>query len=129
MAAARSGMSKIFDPESKKQKVLFTQKQENEPRPGGGRISTNTFTDLDGSVAAVERIEYAKDGENEKFVSYKVTQKQLLEIYNIKKNDLNATTPEAGVKVIAVDASGRIKGANAKSAELTQRSTAALVGD
>ena len=31
----------------------------------------------------------------------KVTKKQLLEIYNIKKNDLNATTPEAGIKVIA----------------------------
>ena len=31
----------------------------------------------------------------------KVTKKQLLEIYNIKKADLNATTPEAGIKVIA----------------------------
>jgi len=31
----------------------------------------------------------------------KVTRKQLLEIYNIKKADLNATTPEAGIKVIA----------------------------
>jgi large subunit ribosomal protein L11 len=31
----------------------------------------------------------------------KVTKKQLLEIYNIKKNDMNATTPEAGIKVIA----------------------------
>jgi large subunit ribosomal protein L11 len=30
-----------------------------------------------------------------------VTRKQLLEIYNIKKADLNATTPEAGIKVIA----------------------------
>ena len=31
----------------------------------------------------------------------KVTKKQLLEIYNIKKSDMNATTPEAGIKVIA----------------------------
>ena len=31
----------------------------------------------------------------------KVTKKQLLEIYNIKKADLNARTPEAGSKVIA----------------------------
>ena len=31
----------------------------------------------------------------------KVTKKQLLEIYNIKKNDLNATNPEAGIKIIA----------------------------
>ena len=31
----------------------------------------------------------------------KVTKKQLLEIYTIKKNDMNATTPEAGIKVIA----------------------------
>jgi large subunit ribosomal protein L11 len=31
----------------------------------------------------------------------KVTKKQLLEIYNIKKNDLNANTPEAGIKIIA----------------------------
>ena len=31
----------------------------------------------------------------------KVTKKQLLEIYNLKKADLNATTPEAGIKVIA----------------------------
>ena len=31
----------------------------------------------------------------------KVTQKQLLEIYNLKKADLNARTPEAGIKVIA----------------------------
>ena len=31
----------------------------------------------------------------------KVTKKQLLEIYNIKKADLNARTPEAGIKVIA----------------------------
>ena len=31
----------------------------------------------------------------------KVTKKQLLEIYNIKKADLNATTPEDGIKVIA----------------------------
>ena len=31
----------------------------------------------------------------------KVTRKQLLEIYNLKKADLNAKTPEAGIKVIA----------------------------
>ena len=31
----------------------------------------------------------------------KVTKKQLLEIYNLKKADLNAKTPEAGIKVIA----------------------------
>jgi large subunit ribosomal protein L11 len=31
----------------------------------------------------------------------KVTKKQLLEIYNLKKADLNATTPEAGIKIIA----------------------------
>jgi large subunit ribosomal protein L11 len=31
----------------------------------------------------------------------KVTKKQLLEIYNIKKADLNARTPEQGIKVIA----------------------------
>ncbi|PTX92403.1 50S ribosomal protein L11 [Opitutus sp. ER46] len=31
----------------------------------------------------------------------KVTKKQLLEIYNIKKADLNAKDPEAGIKVIA----------------------------
>ena len=31
----------------------------------------------------------------------KVTKKQLLEIYNIKKADLNANDPEAGIKVIA----------------------------
>lgn len=30
----------------------------------------------------------------------KVTKKQLLEIYNIKKADLNAKNPEAGIKVI-----------------------------
>jgi large subunit ribosomal protein L11 len=31
----------------------------------------------------------------------KVNKKQLLEIYNLKKADLNATTPEAGIKIIA----------------------------
>ena len=31
----------------------------------------------------------------------KVTKKQLLEIYNIKKADLNANDPEAGIKIIA----------------------------
>ena len=31
----------------------------------------------------------------------KVTKKQLLEIYNLKKADMNAKTPEAGIKVIA----------------------------
>ena len=31
----------------------------------------------------------------------KVTKKQLLEIYNLKKADLNATNPEAGIKIIA----------------------------
>lgn len=31
----------------------------------------------------------------------KVTKKQLLEIYNIKKADMNAKDPEAGIKVIA----------------------------
>lgn len=31
----------------------------------------------------------------------KVNKKQLLEIYNIKKNDLNANSPEAGIKIIA----------------------------
>ena len=31
----------------------------------------------------------------------KVTKKQLLEIYNLKKADLNAKDPEAGMKVIA----------------------------
>ena len=31
----------------------------------------------------------------------KVTTKQLLEIYNLKKADLNAKDPEAGIKVIA----------------------------
>ena len=31
----------------------------------------------------------------------KVTKKQLLEIYNLKKADLNAKDPEAGIKVIA----------------------------
>jgi large subunit ribosomal protein L11 len=30
-----------------------------------------------------------------------VTNKQLLDIYNIKKADLNAKDPEAGIKVIA----------------------------
>jgi len=31
----------------------------------------------------------------------KVTKKQLLEIYNLKKNDMNANSPEAGIKIIA----------------------------
>ena len=31
----------------------------------------------------------------------KVTKKQLLEIYNLKKADMNANDPEAGIKVIA----------------------------
>ena len=31
----------------------------------------------------------------------KVNKKQLLEIYNIKKADMNAKTPEAGIKIIA----------------------------
>jgi large subunit ribosomal protein L11 len=31
----------------------------------------------------------------------KVTKKQLLEIYNIKKADLNAKDPAAGIKIIA----------------------------
>src|SRR5665647_1168035 len=31
----------------------------------------------------------------------KVTRKQLLEIYKLKQKDLNAKTPEAGIKVIA----------------------------
>ena len=31
----------------------------------------------------------------------KVTKQQLLEIYNIKKADMNAKDPEAGIKVIA----------------------------
>jgi large subunit ribosomal protein L11 len=31
----------------------------------------------------------------------KVTKKQLLEIYNLKKADLNATNPDAGIKIIA----------------------------
>lgn len=31
----------------------------------------------------------------------KVTKKQLLEIYNIKKADMNAKSPEAGIRVIA----------------------------
>jgi large subunit ribosomal protein L11 len=31
----------------------------------------------------------------------KVTKKQLLEIYNLKKADLNANDPEAGIKIIA----------------------------
>ena len=31
----------------------------------------------------------------------KVTKKQLLEIYNIKKADLNAKDPEAGIRIIA----------------------------
>jgi large subunit ribosomal protein L11 len=31
----------------------------------------------------------------------KVTKKQLLEIYNLKKADLNTTNPEAGIKIIA----------------------------
>ena len=31
----------------------------------------------------------------------KVTKKQLLEIYNLKKADMNANDPEAGIRVIA----------------------------
>jgi large subunit ribosomal protein L11 len=31
----------------------------------------------------------------------KVTKKQLLEIYNLKKADMNAKSPEAGIKIIA----------------------------
>ena len=31
----------------------------------------------------------------------KVNKKQLLEIYNLKKNDMNANSPEAGIKIIA----------------------------
>ena len=31
----------------------------------------------------------------------KVNKKQLLEIYNLKKADMNAKTPEAGIKIIA----------------------------
>ena len=31
----------------------------------------------------------------------KVTKKQLLEIYNLKKADLNAKDPEAGIRIIA----------------------------
>src|SRR5574344_56756 len=33
--------------------------------------------------------------------SGKANKKQLLEIYNIKKADMNAKTPEAGIKIIA----------------------------
>jgi len=75
--AAEIGFTaKIFE-DSKKEKLLFTYKQEIETKEDG-RILTNTFYDnSDGSIAAIETIEFAKAGNDEVLRRYNMKQKQL----------------------------------------------------
>lgn len=76
-AAADEGFTgKIFEMNSNKQKLLFTYQHETANK-GEMRVVTNTYKDKDGGVAAVETIEWVKDGANEKVRRYHMSQKQL----------------------------------------------------
>lgn len=68
--------AKIFDKDSNKQKLLFNYKHDSETK-GDLRTVTNTFTDPEGKVAAVETAEFVKSGGEEKVRLYKMSQKQL----------------------------------------------------
>lgn len=76
--AAESGFSaKIFDKDSNKEKLLFTYKQDVEVKDNT-RILVNTFTDSsDGSVAAIETVEFANIGGDEVLRRYNMKQKQI----------------------------------------------------
>lgn len=71
-----SFLAKVFDQDSKKQKLLFTYKHESELK-ANSRVVTNTYNDKDGGLAAVETIEFVGGGDNEKVQTYKMSQKQL----------------------------------------------------
>ena len=68
--------AKIFDPESNKQKLLFTYQHASESK-GDVRTVTNTYKDKDGGIAAIETVEFVKDGDREKVRRYHMSQKQL----------------------------------------------------
>lgn len=75
--ATDTGFSAKVYEDSKKEKLLFTYKQEAEEK-GGTRILMNTFIDAaDGSVAAVETVEFATTGQGEVFRRYHVKQNQI----------------------------------------------------
>lgn len=71
-----SFLAKIFDQESKKQKLLFTYQHESEVK-NGVRTSVNTYKDAEGAIAAVETVEFTVNGDTEKVRSYRMSQKQL----------------------------------------------------
>ncbi len=68
--------AKIYDSESNKQKLLFTYHHASEIK-GDVRTITNTYKDKDGGIAAIETVEFVKDGEHEKVRRYHMSQKQL----------------------------------------------------
>lgn len=69
-------VAKIYDMDSKKQKLLFTYEHVSEPK-GDARLITNTYKDKDGTIAALETCEVVKDGGFEKVRHYHMSQKQL----------------------------------------------------
>jgi hypothetical protein len=78
--------AKVFDQESKKQKLLFTYKHESEQK-GDVRIVTNTYNDKDGVLAALETIEFVGPAADEKIRSYHMSQKQLGAEGDVKVED------------------------------------------
>lgn len=69
-------LAKVFDPDSNKQKLMFTYKHTSEAK-GDARVITNVYSDADGKLAAVETVEFVKDGEFERVRKYHMSQKQL----------------------------------------------------
>jgi hypothetical protein len=71
-----SFLAKIYDQDSNKQKLLFTYQHVSEQK-ADSRVVTNTYKDNDGKVAAIETVEFTKEGDREKVRNYKMSQKQL----------------------------------------------------
>lgn len=67
--------AKVFDLKDKK-KLMFTYKQNTEVN-GDRHIAHRPYFDLSGTLVAEETVETVKNGEQEKLVSYKLSQKQI----------------------------------------------------
>jgi hypothetical protein len=75
-ASDPSFLAKVYDEDSDKQRLLFTYQHESESK-GDSRVITNTYKDKDGNLAALETVEFVKDGDHERVKTYKMSQKQL----------------------------------------------------
>lgn len=70
-------VGKVYEIDSNKEKQAFDYKQDVQSKDNGLTVVTNTYSQMDQAVAAVETTEFQKDGASEKLKSYRISQKQM----------------------------------------------------